>query len=111
MNILRRGRLGNSIKEDVAKYTTSLDFDKEIFEADILCDIAHVIMLYEQGIIKKEDAKKIVKKIKDLKLKVQASIRGEEVRVVGKNIDDLQTAIKALKEADLEVPLNFINMK
>jgi uncharacterized protein YajQ (UPF0234 family) len=61
--------------------------------------------------IGKEDAKKIVKKIKDLKLKVQASIRGEEVRVVGKNIDDLQTAIKALKEADLEVPLNFINMK
>lgn len=61
--------------------------------------------------ISKEDAKKIVKKIKDLKLKVQASIRGDEVRVVGKSIDDLQTAIKALKEADLDIPLNFINMK
>ncbi len=61
--------------------------------------------------ISKEDAKKIVKKIKDLKLKVQASIRGDEVRVVGKSIDDLQTTIRALKEADLDVPLNFINMK
>ena len=61
--------------------------------------------------ISKDDAKKIVKKIKDLKLKVQASIRGEEVRVVGKSIDDLQTAIAAIKEADLDMPLSFINMK
>ncbi|MBE0491530.1 MAG: YajQ family cyclic di-GMP-binding protein [Sulfurospirillum sp.] len=61
--------------------------------------------------IGKEDAKIIVKKIKDLGLKVQASIRGEEVRVVGKSIDDLQEAIHALKGSDLEIPLNFINMK
>ncbi|WP_024954580.1 YajQ family cyclic di-GMP-binding protein [Sulfurospirillum arcachonense] len=61
--------------------------------------------------LSKEDSKTIVKKIKDLKLKVQASIRGEEVRVVGKSIDDLQTAIQALREAELEIPLNFINMK
>lgn len=61
--------------------------------------------------ISKDDAKKIVKKIKDLKLKVQASIRGEEVRVVGKSIDDLQSAIKALREADMDIPLNFVNMK
>ncbi len=66
MNILRRGRLGNSIKEDVAKYTTSLDFDKEIFEADILCDIAHVIMLYEEGIIDKDTAKKIIEGLKGI---------------------------------------------
>jgi uncharacterized protein YajQ (UPF0234 family) len=61
--------------------------------------------------LSKEDAKAIVKKIKDLGLKVKASIRGEEVRVVGKSIDDLQTAIKAIREADLDMPLNFINMK
>jgi uncharacterized protein YajQ (UPF0234 family) len=61
--------------------------------------------------LSKDDAKEIVKKIKDLGLKVKASIRGEEVRVVGKSIDDLQTAIKALKEADMEIPLNFINMR
>jgi len=61
--------------------------------------------------LSKDDAKAIVKKIKDLGLKVKSSIRGEEVRVVGKSIDDLQAAIKALREADMEIPLNFINMK
>ncbi len=61
--------------------------------------------------LSKEDAKAIVKKIKDLGLKVKASIRGEEVRVVGKSIDDLQSAIKAIREADMDMPLNFINMK
>jgi uncharacterized protein YajQ (UPF0234 family) len=61
--------------------------------------------------LSKEDAKAIVKKIKDLGLKVKSSIRGEEVRVVGKSIDDLQTAMKELREADMEIPLNFINLK
>ncbi len=61
--------------------------------------------------ISKDDARKIVKEIKDLKLKVQASIRGDEVRVVGKSIDDLQSAIAAIKKRDLDLPLNFANMK
>ncbi len=59
MNILRGGRLSN-IKEDVARYTTSLNFDNYIFEADIFCNMAHVIMLYERGILKKEEAEKII---------------------------------------------------
>lgn len=61
--------------------------------------------------LSKEDAKAIVKKIKDLGLKVKSSIRGEEVRVVGKSIDDLQSAMKELREAEMEIPLNFINLK
>ncbi len=61
-------------------------------------------------VISKEDAKKIVKEIKDLKLKVQAQIRGDEIRVTAKSIDDLQNCIKAIKEKDLDIPLNFINM-
>ena len=61
--------------------------------------------------LSKEDAKAIVKKIKDLGLKVKSSIRGDEVRVVGKSIDDLQSAMKAIREADMEMPLNFINIK
>ncbi len=61
--------------------------------------------------ISKDDARKIVKEIKDLKLKVQASIRGEEVRVVGKSIDDLQSAISAIKQRDTDIPLNFTNLK
>ena len=61
--------------------------------------------------ISSDDAKTIVKEIKALKLKVQASIRGDIVRVVGKSIDDLQNCIKAIKEKDMDLPLNFINMK
>ena len=89
MNILRRGRLGNSIKEDVAKYTTSLEFDKEIFEADILCDIAHVIMLYEQGIIKKEDSKKIIEGLKEIYKK------GMENLILDPSLDDIHMVIES----------------
>lgn len=61
--------------------------------------------------ISSDDAKKIVKEIKDLKLKVQASIRGDIVRVEGKAIDDLQEAIKAIRECDFDFPVSFTNMK
>ena len=53
----------------------------------------------------------IVKIIKDLKLKVQAAIQDNQVRVTGKKIDDLQTVMGVLREADLDVPLQFVNMK
>ncbi len=61
--------------------------------------------------ISSDDAKAIAKEIKSLKLKVQASIRGDVVRVVGKSIDDLQECIKAIKAKELDLPLNFINLK
>jgi len=57
-----------------------------------------------------DDAKKIVKEIKAQKLKVQASIRGEEVRVSGKSIDDLQECMRAIKAMNLELPLQFTNL-
>jgi len=56
-------------------------------------------------------AKKIVKLIKDKKLKVQAAIQGEQVRVTGKNRDDLQDVIKMLREENLEMPLQFNNFR
>ncbi|MGG7049179.1 MULTISPECIES: YajQ family cyclic di-GMP-binding protein [unclassified Campylobacter] len=58
-----------------------------------------------------ENSKKITKAIKDAKLKVTASIRGEEVRVVGKSIDDLQECIRIVKGLNLELPLSFKNLK
>ena len=61
--------------------------------------------------ISSDDAKKIVKEIKSLKLKVQATIRGDEVRVSAKSIDDLQACIAAIREKEMDLPLNFINMK
>ncbi|MCR4942488.1 MAG: YajQ family cyclic di-GMP-binding protein [Campylobacter sp.] len=58
-----------------------------------------------------ENAKKITKAIKDAKLKVNASIRGDEVRVVGKSIDDLQECIRIVKALNLELALSFKNLK
>ncbi len=61
--------------------------------------------------ISQEDAKKIVKLIKDEKFKVQASIMDDIVRVSGKKIDDLQAVIQASKNWDLGLALQYINMK
>lgn len=58
-----------------------------------------------------EISKDVVKRIKASALKVQASIQGEEVRVSGKKIDDLQAVMALLKSSDLGVPLQFVNMK
>lgn len=61
--------------------------------------------------LKQEDAKKIVKLIKDSGLKVQASINDDLVRVTGKKIDDLQAVIQAAKGWDIGIPLQFENMR
>lgn len=58
-----------------------------------------------------EKAKEIVKMIKDTKMKVQAQIREGEIRVTGKAIDDLQTAIQALKQKDFNVDLQYLNYR
>ena len=58
-----------------------------------------------------EKAREIVRLIKDTKLKVQAAIQEDHVRVSGKNRDDLQTVIATLKALDLDVPLNFTNYR
>ena len=61
--------------------------------------------------IDKELAKKIVAHIKDAKLKVQAAIQGEQVRVTGKKRDDLQEAIAALRTKEFGMPLQFNNFR
>ena len=61
--------------------------------------------------LKQEDAKKIVKLIKDGGLKVQASINDDIVRVTGKKIDDLQSVIQASKGWSLGIPLQIENMR
>jgi uncharacterized protein YajQ (UPF0234 family) len=61
--------------------------------------------------LKQEDAKKIVKNIKDTGLKVQASIMDDLIRVNGKKIDDLQAIIQASKNWSLGIPLQYENMR
>ena len=68
------------------------------------------VVVVKEG-IPQEQAKKLVKMIKDAKMKVQASIQGEELRITGKQRDDLQQVIALLKGAGAEVPLQYINFK
>src|SRR3954463_1063830 len=58
-----------------------------------------------------EKAREIVKTIKDSKLKVQASIQGDFVRVAGKDRDTLQSAIKILRDGDFGIDMQFINFR
>jgi uncharacterized protein YajQ (UPF0234 family) len=68
------------------------------------------LILLKEG-ISTEKGKEIVKLIKDAKLKVQAQIQDEQVRVTGKNKDDLQATIRLLRGADLELDLQFNNFR
>ena len=67
-------------------------------------------VILRQG-IDQEVGKKLVRLIKDSKLKVQASIQGDKMRVTGKNRDDLQSAIQLLRAAKVEMPLQFNNFR
>jgi uncharacterized protein YajQ (UPF0234 family) len=67
-------------------------------------------VILKQG-LDQANAKKIVKLIKDKKMKVQAAIQGEQVRVTGKKRDDLQQVMAMLRESDIELPLQFNNFR
>jgi len=72
---------------------------------------AHQEVTVREG-IDKELAKKLVKKIKDSKIKVQASIQGDQLRVTGKKRDDLQEVIALLKnDKSIHLPLQFTNFR
>ncbi len=68
------------------------------------------VIKIKQG-IDKDEAKQITTLIKDSKIKVQASIQGDAVRVTGKNRDDLQAVIQALRAADLPINMEFTNYR
>ena len=67
-------------------------------------------MTVQEG-LDKELSRKIVKLIKQSKMKVQAAIQGEQVRITGKKRDDLQAVMKIVKEADLGMPFQFNNFR
>jgi cyclic-di-GMP-binding protein len=64
----------------------------------------------KQG-IERENAQKVVKAIKEAKLKVQAAIQGDELRVTGKKRDDLQDAISLIKGMTIDQPLQYVNFR
>ena len=70
----------------------------------------HQSVLIKQG-IESLMAKKMVKMIKDKKMKVQAAIQGEKIRVTGKKRDHLQNVIAMFKDAELDIPLQYENFR
>ncbi len=82
----------------------------EIKDAEVNLARARQKVLLREG-IDAENAKKIQRAIKDSKLKVQASIQGDKLRVVGKSRDELQEAMALLRQQKLEVALQFNNFR
>jgi len=82
----------------------------EVGEPVIMAKTATQTITVREGIAT-EDAKKMIKAIKDQKMKVQTAIQGEQVRVTGKKRDDLQQVIALLKEGDYGLPLQFKNFR
>ena len=73
-------------------------------------DMVRQEIIIKQG-IDRELAKELVKAIKDAKLKVQAAIQGDELRISGKKRDDLQEAIALIRTLKVEQPLQFVNFR
>ena len=71
---------------------------------------AHQTVLLQKG-IESDLARKLVKMIKSSKLKVQAAIQGDKLRISGKKRDDLQAAIAFLKDSDVDLPLQYENFR
>lgn len=82
----------------------------EVQDPQINLARAKQLVVLKHG-IDAETGKKVSRLLKDSKLKVQAQIQGEKVRVTGKKRDDLQEAIAFLRGAELEVPLQFNNFR
>jgi cyclic-di-GMP-binding protein len=82
----------------------------DIKEPEIALSAARQQVLLKQG-IDAETGRKIARLVKDSKLKVQAGIQGEKVRITGKQRDDLQAAIKLLRGSKLDLPLQFNNFR
>jgi len=82
----------------------------EVKEPQTTLSAAHQEVVLRHG-IDQETARKIVRLLKDSKLKVQASVQGEKVRVTGKQRDELQAAIALLRAAKLDRPLQFDNFR
>ncbi|WP_018693419.1 YajQ family cyclic di-GMP-binding protein [Algicola sagamiensis] len=89
------------------------DLDPRSFD---IKDMVHSGKTYLQDVGMKQGidtptAKKIVKMIKDSKIKVQASIQGDQVRITGKKRDDLQSVMQLVRECDIDQPFQFTNFR
>ncbi|MCU7924560.1 MAG: YajQ family cyclic di-GMP-binding protein [Candidatus Thiodiazotropha sp. (ex Dulcina madagascariensis)] len=100
MDILRQKLVKRSV--DIAAMA--------IKDPQVSLNAARQLVIIKQG-IETDVAKKMVKEIKASKLKVQAQIQGDQIRVTGKKRDDLQQVITSLRKADYGLPLQYQNFR
>lgn len=105
MKAVREMIIKNFVKRGIDSKVLEFGDEEGTSQGHLKMDVA-----LKEG-IDRETAKKIVKEIKNMKMKVQPQIQDNQVRVTGKKIDDLQAVIAHLKSKDLGVPLQFTNMK
>jgi uncharacterized protein YajQ (UPF0234 family) len=86
---------------------TVMEYDKEAFHSGKTFSLN---VSFKQGIAA-DVSKKMIKMIKEKKMKVQAQVQGDEVRVTGKKRDELQTVMALIREADLGQPFQFKNFR
>lgn len=96
---------GNLVKRKVDPYV--IDVDEEALHSGKIFSLQ---VRFKQG-IDQPMAKKIVKLVKDAKMKVQAAIQGDKVRITGKKRDDLQAVMALVREAKLGQPFQFENFR
>lgn len=97
------------LKLRLAKRSIDLAY-LDVQDAQITLATAQQQVVFKQG-IDQETGKKISRLLKDSKLKVQAALQGDKVRVTGKQRDDLQQAIQLLRGSKIETPLQFNNFR
>ncbi len=97
------------LREKLAKRSVDVTA-MDVKDAQISLNHATQVVFIKQG-IESDIAKKMVKNIKASKIKVQAQIQGEQVRVTGKKRDDLQQVMSLLREGSYGVPLQFKNFR
>ncbi|XOB65707.1 YajQ family cyclic di-GMP-binding protein [Deferribacteres bacterium DY0037] len=103
-----------AIKEMLVKHASKRGIDGRVFEFGEPENTSKGARKFEIKAVEglgKDNAKKIVKMIKELKLKVNPSIMDDRVRVEGKKLDDLQQVMHMLKASEIDVPLQYVNMK
>lgn len=105
MNTLRDIIISRMMKQGLS--AECLDFGKAHYASG---NMIRKDIRVKEG-VDKDTARKIVKMVKNTKLKVQASIMDEQVRVTGKQFDDLQNIISMLEKSSLGIPLQFVNYR
>ena len=105
MQAVKEMLIKNFVKRSIDSKVLEFGTEEGTSQGHLKMDVA-----LKEG-IDRDTAKKIVKEVKDSKLKVQSQIQDSQVRVTGKKIDDLQAVIQVLKGKDMGIPLQFVNFK